>query len=305
MKSKLSLFFVSFLMVNASQAAITPSGSQFDKRNQIVNFNPLNTTVINSAIGYLMTLVFDEDETVLNVQTGYEQGWDIQKNENFVYIRVVPVKQMVEEINDKGALVTKEIALDPESDLSRWQTNLFIVTTKRNYSIELNAKSFTQPEKISFVVNFRYPQQVKEEKAEVESKRLAELKRKNEINQINFALENAKKPRNWKYYQRVAKGSELIMPDYAYDDGRFTYFGFNPTKKIPSLFMDIANEETVTAPRIEKSGNYTVLVANQINDRWILRLGKQVIGIENHGFGQVHLVDSDTVSPNVIKEVIQ
>ncbi|MDM3726438.1 conjugal transfer protein, partial [Proteus mirabilis] len=38
---------------------------------------------------------------------------------------------------------------------------------------------------------------------------------------------------------------------------------------------------------------------------WILRLGDQVIGIENKGIGKVRLSNSDTVSDNVVKEVIQ
>ncbi|WP_442781396.1 TrbG/VirB9 family P-type conjugative transfer protein [Citrobacter sp. W9] len=122
---------------------------------------------------------------------------------------------------------------------------------------------------------------------------------------INKALENAKTPRNWKYYARVAKGSDYIKPDYAYDDGRFTYFGFNPMKKIPSLFAQFGDQETITNPTIEKRGNYTVLIAHSLSDKWVIRLGDQVVGVENKGFGQVRLNDSDTVSDKVGIEVTQ
>ncbi|HHR6236843.1 TPA: TrbG/VirB9 family P-type conjugative transfer protein [Providencia alcalifaciens] len=305
MKKKSLLLLLAVFLSQQSTAEILPSASRYDPRNQVVNFNPLNTTVINSAIGYITTVVFDDDEKVIDAQTGYEQGWDISKADNRVYIRVLPVKQVIEDMADNGKVEQKEIALDPETDLSRWQTNLFVVTTKRNYSLELNAKTFKEPKKIAFVVNYRYPDEKRKQQNEIEQQRLAEYQRQQETAKINRELENAKTPKNWQYYQRVAKGSEMIMPDYAYDDGRFTYFGFNPNKKMPSLFSQIGEQETITNPTIEKRGNYTVLVAHQVNDRWILRLGDQVIGIENKGLGKVRLSNSDTVSDNVVKEVIQ
>ncbi|MEY0290303.1 TrbG/VirB9 family P-type conjugative transfer protein [Providencia rettgeri] len=305
MKKNRFLLLLAIFLSHTATAEIQPSGSRYDPRNQIVSFNPLNTTVINSAIGYITTVVFDDDEKVIDTQTGYEQGWDVTKGENRVYIRVLPVKQVVEETNDSGKVEQKEIALDPEMDLSRWKTNLFVVTTKRNYSLELNAKTFKEPKKIAFVVNYRYPDEKRKQQNDVEQQRLAEYQRQQETTKINRELENAKTPKNWQYYQRVAKGSDMIVPDYAYDDGRFTYFAFNPNKKMPSLFAQVGEQETITTPTIEKRGNYTVLVAHQVNDRWVLRLGEQVIGVENKGLGNVRLSNSDTVSDNVVKEVIQ
>lgn len=305
MKKKSLLLLLAVFLSQQTYAEIQPSASRYDPRNQIVNFNPLNTTVINSAIGYITTVVFDEDEKVIDTQTGYEQGWDVLKGDNRVYIRVLPVKQVVEEMTDNGKVEQKEIALDPESDLTRWKTNLFVVTTKRNYSLELNAKTFNEPKKIAFVVNYRYPDEQRKQQSDIEQQRLVEYQRQQEMAKINRELENAKTPKNWQYYQRVAKGSDMIVPDYAYDDGRFTYFAFNPNKKMPSLFAQVGEQETITSPTIEKRGNYTVLVAHQVNDRWVLRLGEQVIGVENKGLGNVRLSNSETVSDNVVKEVIQ
>lgn len=288
-----------------SFGAAKPVSSRFDPRNQAIAYNPYDTTVINVATGYLSTLVFDDDEKVIEAKPGFEQGWDVTPSDNRVYIRIKPVTQNVEQVNSEGETETKQVAFDPENDLERWRTNLFIVTSKRNYSIELNATSFKSPNKVSFVVNYRYPEERKKENQKLEQQRLAELERKKEINDINKTLENAKSPRNWKYYARVAKGSEYIKPDYAYDDGRFTYFGFNPMKKIPSLFLQFGNQETITNPTIEKHGNYTVLIAHQTSDKWVIRLGDQVVGVENKGFGKIKLNDSDTVSDDVKIEVVK
>lgn len=312
MKIKKRFLLLSLIMViQTSYAAVSPSGSRYDPRNQLVNYNPLNTTVINSAVGYMTTLVFDEDEKVIEAKTGFPQGWKVDKAENRVYLEVKPVKQTMQKSkkaddeSDSGEGEIVSVALDPETDLGRWRTNLFVVTTKRNYSMELNARTFRQPEKIAFVVNYQYPQERRKQQDEIEKKRMAEYQKKQQETDINRSLENAKVPRNWKYYARVAKGSEYIKPDYAYDDGRFTYFGFNPMKKIPSFFVQFGEQETLTNPTVQKRGDFTVVVVPQMSDRFVLRLGNQVIGVENKGFGKVRLPAGDTVSPDVTREVIQ
>ncbi|HBU1034823.1 TPA: TrbG/VirB9 family P-type conjugative transfer protein [Klebsiella pneumoniae] len=192
----------------------------------------------------------------------------------------------------------------PENDLERWRTNLFVRTTKRNYSMELNARTFRQPDKIAFVVNYQYPQERRKEQAEIEKKRIEALNKRQEEQAINRSLENAKSPKNWDYWKRVADGSQSISPDYAYDDGRYTWFGFSPLKKIPSVFVMSGEQETLTNPVVKNSGSFTV-VGVPVDQRFVLRMGNQVVGVENRGFGKVRLPAGDTVSPNVEKEVIQ
>ncbi|HCQ2404122.1 TPA: conjugal transfer protein, partial [Escherichia coli] len=55
---------------------------------------------------------------------------------------------------------------------------------------------------------------------------------------------------------------------------------------------------------IKQSGSFTA-VGVPVDKRFVLRLGEQVVGIENQGFGKVRLPAGDTVSPDVKKEVIQ
>lgn len=54
---KNALFVAVLLAANICSAAVLPTGSRFDPRNQVVSYNPQNTTVINSAVGYTTTLV--------------------------------------------------------------------------------------------------------------------------------------------------------------------------------------------------------------------------------------------------------
>ncbi|EIS1621960.1 TrbG/VirB9 family P-type conjugative transfer protein [Salmonella enterica subsp. enterica serovar Sandiego] len=303
-----ALLIMLLMAAHISNAAVLPSGSRFDPRNQFVSYNPQNTTVINSAVGYTTTLVFDDDETVISARTGFPQGWSVNKEDNLVYVEVKPVKQTVQnnntDENGKQSSEVVNVALDPETDLERWRTNLFVRTTKRNYSMELNARTFRQPDKIAFVVNYQYPQERRKEQAEIEKKRIEEYNKRQEEKTINNALENAKSPRNWQYWKRVAEGSQDISPDYAYDDGRYTWFGFSPLKKIPSIFVMSGDQETLTNPVVKKSSSFTV-VGVPVDQRFVLRIGNQVVGVENRGFGKVRLPAGDTVSPKVEKEVIQ
>ncbi len=89
--NKGALIMALLMAAHVCHAAVLPSGSRFDPRNQIVSYNPNNTTIINSAVGYTTTLVFDEDETVISARTGFPQGWAVNKEDNLVYLEVRPV----------------------------------------------------------------------------------------------------------------------------------------------------------------------------------------------------------------------
>ncbi len=80
--NKGALIMALLMAAHVCNAAVLPSGSRFDPRNQIVSYNPNNTTIINSAVGYTTTLVFDEDETVISARTGFPQGWAVNKEDN-------------------------------------------------------------------------------------------------------------------------------------------------------------------------------------------------------------------------------
>ncbi len=50
--NKGALIMALLMAAHVCNAAVLPSGSRFDPRNQIVSYNPNNTTIINSAVGY-------------------------------------------------------------------------------------------------------------------------------------------------------------------------------------------------------------------------------------------------------------
>ncbi len=283
-----------FLAAHTASAAVSPRGSGYDSRMQQVSYNAANTTVITSGVGYLSTLLFDDEETVIDARPGMEKGWDIQHDANRVYIRAVPITQPVP--GDNGQQVNR--VFEPTS--KDWITNLFVVTSKRYYSLELHVQDVDKPAgTLSYVVSYTYPQEAREKLQKMESARIKELQQQQENKRIETALENAQAPRNWEYFMRVGKDSSMITPDFAYDDGRFTYIGFSPVKKLPAVFLYSNGKEIATRTGIKQKGNYKVIVLTQTNQSFVLRYGNAVIGLVNKGFGKVTVKDGTTVSPSV------
>ncbi|MFI2896510.1 P-type conjugative transfer protein VirB9 [Klebsiella aerogenes] len=297
----MKLLTVALLLASCSTwGAALPKGSSYDSHMQNVSYNSQNTTIINTRAGFVSTLVFDDDEQVIDAQAGFEKGWTITTAANRVNIRPAPITQPVTDADGKTA---KQVFLPTSRD---WKTNLFVTTSKRYYSMVLNVIDDGSPEHgIAFVVRYQYPADMRKQSESARLARAAELQEKQDKERIDTAFMKATAPRNWDYTKRVASGSEMIAPDFAYDDGRFTYLGFSPQKSIPSPFVIVNSKEQVITPTFIKQGNYKVMIVRSLSPRFVLRYGDAVVGIENAGFGKVKIANGDTVSPSVTLETKQ
>ena len=104
-------------------AASTPIKSKYDDRIQSQVYNALDVTKVYAKDGYSSVIVFAEDERISYKHTGFQDGWDITDNANFVLIKPLAVKQQSSE---------GESYFEPTP--GQWNTNLFINTNKRTYS---------------------------------------------------------------------------------------------------------------------------------------------------------------------------
>ena len=98
-------------------------------------------------------------------------------------------------------------------------------------------------------------------------------------------LEKTSVPRNWDYYMKVNTNSENITPDFAYDDGVFTYLGFDNTKIFPSAFA-YDGEEQIVNQHIKKENKFSVLVIHSIHKQILLRSGDKLVGVFNKGYAK-------------------
>ncbi|WP_186803178.1 TrbG/VirB9 family P-type conjugative transfer protein, partial [Escherichia coli] len=108
-------------------------------------------------------------------------------------------------------------------------------------------------------------------------------------------------PKNWNYFMRVNEkyDSRRIAPDFAYDNGIFTFLGFSSGKVFPAPTVVRDGQEQQPAFNVETKGKYKIMVIHNVNDKFVLRYGKSVVGVVNKSFGKVLTDQMSTSSPAV------
>lgn len=295
---------------NFGFCASNPKSSKFDNRITFANYNADDVFLINCKNGFVTMLEFSNDERIINIATGFSDGWELIDRENFLFIkpRAYIVKQEEQSIADENGetvdIQNAAMVIQPNS--KDWKTNLIVTTTKRIYVFDLE---LLDDKEINYKLEFSYPDETKakaKEKAELEHK--IELEHQNK-EKLETELNKATIPRNWDFMMHINKGSETISPDFAYDDGVFTYLGFNNTKTIPSVFLYefVGGEpkESILNTHLKKDGNYDVLVVHKTAKRILLRSGNKLVGIQNDGYAKNPLLKTyETNNKNVEREII-
>lgn len=268
--------------------------SSYDRRIGTVNYNDRDVLVIYARAGFVTMIEFADDEIVLDGSTGFNEGWDVRKSGNISYIMAKPYMSTVAEVEGEKGLFANKSVIQPNS--KDWATNLFIRTNKRVYVADLYLSST----RANYKIKIKYPQENKKFKKEKYEK----IKREREVKELKSVLDRVKVPRNWSYYKKVNKGSSDIVPNYVYDDGTFTYFGFDRTKKMPAIFSREEDEEFSLNSHIKKVGRYYVKIVHKTGKLFFLRSGKKLIGVLNGGYGiNPNLKYENTSNPSVKREV--
>lgn len=269
-----------------------------DGRIKYLTFSPDEVFTVQATSGYVTIIEFAKGEKVLNSVTGFKDGWDIGKIANYVYVRPIGFTSK----NDAGETI------DPNS--KDWRTNIFIQTSKRTY---LGNLEVSKNDDYQYRITFKYPQDAaKRRRAEVlarKKRKEAERLRKEEISnqkRIKNQLSRKTVPRNWNYVLKKNKNSDTIVPNYVYDDGTFTYFGFDKTKSFPTIFKKEKEGESLLNTHTEKNNDYNVLVVHQLIKLSYLRKGKKLVAIFNKGYGENPQYEyKNTINKNIKREIIQ
>jgi type IV secretion system protein VirB9 len=278
------------LVISNCFAVSVPDSSEYDSRITYDVYNPDEVVKLYVKDGFISTINLQNDERVIDMFTGFVDGWDIQNRGSFVFIKPKTF------VNKQAG----NIAIFPTNPT--WNTNLVITTTKRVYFFDLILVEKQQP---IYKINFDYPVErtQKQEQAKINSE-IAQ-RRNEDVNFIKDRLTNLNNPRNWDFYMKVNQGSNNIAPVFAYDDGIFTYLGFDNTKSIPSVFLydEKTKEEAILNTHMKEQGEFQILVVHKVAPAMLLRAGNKVVGIFNKGFGVNPAPAGTTISPEVIREV--
>lgn len=264
------------LCVNAVFGVYKPVKSEFDSKITYAAYNADDVVEIVCANGYVSVVEFSKNERIINMATGFSEGWEISDRDNLVFIKPKSVStKFVHNPDPQENNAEVEMFIDPIP--KTWKTNLIVTTTHNFYVFELKLDSKTRIYKTSF----SYP--AAQQKANDNAKKI--MQRAKEIKNLNDKLEKTSVPRNWDYYMKVNSNSENIAPDFAYDDGVFTYLGFDNTKVFPSAFA-YDGEEQIVNQHIKKENQFSVLVIHSTHKQILLRSGDKLVGVFNKGYAK-------------------
>lgn len=294
-KKKITIAVLISLFFNVMvSAAVNPRASKYDDRIGFVTYNPNDVFKIKAKNGYVTILEFDKNENIIDGSTGFNDGWEITQSGNIVHIRPKPYISELAEDEDGNAIKQRSVIGPNKKD---WKTNLFIRTDKRLYVADLTLSN----KKTQYKISFKYPKQRRQESIKRHNKRKAEQQQKNIIRDLNRVTV----PRNWNYLMKVNKNSGDITPSFTYDDGTFTYIGFNTTKTFPTAFLREGDEESILNTHVKKIGNYDVLVVHKTAKLILLRSGSKLVGILNKGYGNnPNYVQKTTNNSSVKRKII-
>lgn len=291
-----NLFFSSFCF-----ALEVPITSRADSHIQKLNYDSMNVTKIVAQTGFVTAINFSDDESINDIVVGFKNGWQVIKGSNKIFLTPVA-------FHIQGSNGNNEEMIEPNG--KDWRTNMIVTTNKRIYSFDLNLSDLN--DKPAYIVSFSYPNEEKQEKQE-KQKEVALLhakeqklqEEKNQTNLINNALNKLPIPKNWNYSALIPENSQNISPNFVYDDGEKTYFGFDNSKSIPAFFSYAGEkQEMMTNISPKKWHDYTIIMVQKTANKMILRSGDQVVGIINKSFGKYIPVTSYTSNSNVKRELI-
>lgn len=269
--------------------ASIPQGSDYDKRITYEDYNADDVIKIYAKDGFITLINLKSDERVIDMFTGFADGWDIQDRANFVFLKP---KAFNLNAGDQSSVI---FPTNPE-----WNTNLVITTTQRVYVFDLVLVEKQQP---IYKVNLDYSIDKKQQQKQEEVEQKIVKKYVEEVNFVKDKLNNLNNPRNWNFYMQVNEGSESIAPIFAYDDGIFTYLGYDNTKSIPSVFLYEKESEGILNMHMKEQGEYQILVVHKVAPAMILRSGSKVVGIFNNGYSVNPAPSGTTISPDVTREI--
>lgn len=167
-------------------------------------------------------------------------------------------------------------------------TNLIVVTNRRDYAFRISY-SDNRNGRALYKLVVRYPDSDRKREAAAAQKAA-----------ISSAFSQVGQPINWETYTR--SGNAPIAPVHTWDDGRQTWMQFASEADIPTVYRVTPDgQEVITNYHMADS---RTMVLHRTSALWHLRLGRQVLAIQNGGYGKTPApAHTGTASPNVQRVV--
>lgn len=234
-------------LLPAAYAAQNPKATRYDARMQYVAYNPDDVVNIRTKIGEASLIQLQEGETVSGGDSGLGMGdagaWKMQVRGRNLYF--------------------KPAAPQPDTNL--------LITTNKNRTYAFRLKTAKKNEAPTYVLRFRYPGDERAARAAENAKQ----RRAAEILAAQLDKDGIGGAYNRDYWGR---GDKALAPASAHDNGRFTYLRYPNARALPAVFRVNADGSEAT---VNSHVDGDTLIIHETARRFVLRLGKSVLGLEN------------------------
>jgi len=233
-----------------------PDPSPKDARIRTTDYDPNDVISVTTVAGVGTHIVLGDDESFITHAFGDSLAYSFQQ-------------------------VGKHLFLKPIA--TEANTNLIVVTDKRNYSFLLKNVSAKQNKGL-FRLTINYP----ESQAAIAAAQAAQNKVDQTLGQPGVAI-------NWQNY--TMSGDPTLAPVNAWDDGAQTWLRFAPGQDLPAVYYVDADGNEVIVNR--HMADAQTIVMHRVAAKWHLRLGDQVLAVHNEGAGSARPLPTRTISPDV------
>jgi len=228
-------------------SSITPGPCASDEHVRCAEYDSTTAYRIPYRIGEAIVIQFEADEVVdddkrSGLGSGEAKGWSVGGKANWYMF--------------------KPSAKKPN-------TNVLVVTNKRRYVFQFDAAA--RGESAIWSLTFDYPD------TRAKAAQVAKAKA-DKVLAIEQAGADTSERRNDDYDM---KGDPAIAPTAVWDDGRFTYFQYDTSRRAPEIYM-IQADGTEAAPKRHVDGD--TIVIEGMATGFVLRLGKTVLAVRNNAY---------------------
>ncbi len=214
-----------------------------DPRIRIISYDPDQIFSITGHTGYQMTVEFEPGEKIETVGIGDSSGWQVTPNGNATLLFLKPTTVAT-------------------------STNMALVTNKRRYNLELNSRNGAKVNKdaITYVLRFRLPPAPTPVVSLVPNESQLTLTPEAEWN------------RNYRF-----EGSNELVPEEVFDDGRYTFIRFAEAIETPAIFA-VSGAEDENLVNSNLRGKFVMI--DRVSRQLVLRHGKLITRLHNEAYSE-------------------
>ena len=263
----------------AALAAAVPAPGRTDPRLRWVVYNERQVIEVKGHYGYQTLVQFGAAEEITDVSLGDGLAWsvDIPARKNLLFLK--PVEAYA---STNLTVLTARPALDGSGERVRVYVFSLVAAVPRQEGISAALREAARAAAIpsaqpaepttaadfTWVIHFHYP----EDQAERLALRVRRSQERQEsrVSPGRAGTETGIDPAAWNWRYTFA-GDSTQAPVTVFDDGRHTYFQFDPKTRVPAIFL-VHPDETESLVNVVRRGRF--LVVHDLGRQFTLRNGE-------------------------------